>query len=114
MRAAARPSAVTVASVMAVAVFATLAASASQDSTSGSGSVGSGSGRGWPTMRVYAGLPQTLKYPAMSDHDLDTRLARVQGWIEAARRVVVLTGAGISTDSGIPDFRGPQGVWTKN
>ena len=34
--------------------------------------------------------------------------------IEAARRVVVLTGAGISTDSGIPDFRGPQGVWTRN
>ena len=34
--------------------------------------------------------------------------------MERARRVVVLTGAGISTDSGIPDFRGPEGVWTKN
>jgi NAD-dependent deacetylase len=34
--------------------------------------------------------------------------------LERARRVVVLTGAGISTDSGIQDFRGPQGLWTKN
>jgi NAD-dependent deacetylase len=41
-------------------------------------------------------------------------LDAVREWIDRARRVVVLTGAGISTDSGIPDFRGPQGVWTKN
>jgi NAD-dependent deacetylase len=38
----------------------------------------------------------------------------VRAWLEEARRIVVLTGAGISTDSGIPDFRGPQGLWTKN
>ncbi|MDQ6853346.1 MAG: NAD-dependent deacetylase, partial [Actinomycetota bacterium] len=45
---------------------------------------------------------------------VSTELDAVASWIRDARQIVVLTGAGISTESGIPDFRGPQGVWTKN
>lgn len=41
-------------------------------------------------------------------------IATVRRWVNEAKRIVALTGAGISTESGIPDFRGPQGVWTKN
>src|SRR2546423_11641936 len=44
----------------------------------------------------------------------DEAILTARRFIDEARRIVVLTGAGISTDSGIPDFRGPQGLWTRN
>lgn len=47
----------------------------------------------------------------LTDHGA---LDRARKMVEEAGAVSVLTGAGISTDSGIPDFRGPQGLWTKN
>ena len=45
---------------------------------------------------------------------MDQSLQLVRGWISEAKRIVVLTGAGISTESGIPDFRGPNGLWTRD
>jgi NAD-dependent deacetylase len=43
----------------------------------------------------------------------DALIDRLREMLEASRRVVVFTGAGISTESGIPDFRSPGGIWTK-
>src|ERR1700759_3056945 len=45
--------------------------------------------------------------------DLETGVARLREMIEAAAVVVPFTGAGISTECGIPDFRSPGGIWTK-
>ncbi|MFN0093698.1 MAG: SIR2 family NAD-dependent protein deacylase [Dehalococcoidia bacterium] len=46
--------------------------------------------------------------------DEQQAIEEAAGLLRGARRVVALTGAGISTESGIPDFRGPKGVWTRD
>ena len=44
---------------------------------------------------------------------MDTKIQTLAQWIYEARYPVFFTGAGISTESGLPDFRGPDGVWTR-
>ena len=46
--------------------------------------------------------------------DLETAISRLRALIDGARAVLPFTGAGISTECGIPDFRSPGGIWTKN
>ncbi len=46
--------------------------------------------------------------------DLETAIDELQGLVDGARVIVPFTGAGISTECGIPDFRSPGGLWTKN
>jgi NAD-dependent deacetylase len=46
--------------------------------------------------------------------DDDRKIARFAAMLSDARRAVIFTGAGISTGSGIPDFRSPGGLWAKN
>jgi NAD-dependent deacetylase len=57
--------------------------------------------------------PQDLG-PADAVVDDPAVVEQVARWMAATAAVAVLTGAGISTESGIPDFRGPQGLWTKD
>lgn len=45
--------------------------------------------------------------------ELEKRIETLARWMYEAKHLVVFTGAGISTESGIPDFRGPDGIWTR-
>lgn len=47
------------------------------------------------------------------DKDLDQRIQTLSQWLYESKYPVVFTGAGISTESGLPDFRGPDGLWTR-
>jgi mono-ADP-ribosyltransferase sirtuin 6 len=45
--------------------------------------------------------------------NLEERIEQLAQWMFEATYLVVFTGAGISTESGLPDFRGPDGIWTR-
>lgn len=49
----------------------------------------------------------------MRPPDLRERIRTLADWIFESRHIVIFTGAGISTESGLPDFRGPDGIWTR-
>jgi NAD-dependent deacetylase len=49
----------------------------------------------------------------MLSNTIQDRCRQVAGWLAAAQRAVIFTGAGMSTASGIPDFRSPGGIWFK-
>jgi len=51
--------------------------------------------------------------PSRVEQHVEQHVETIARWITAGKHVVAFTGAGISTDSGIPDYRGPDGVWTR-
>src|SRR3954469_24515431 len=55
------------------------------------------------SLPAFADIPSTPNNPT----------ERLADFLRASRRALIFTGAGVSTGSGIPDFRGPQGVWTR-
>lgn len=56
--------------------------------------------------RILAHFPE-------EELNMDAQLEKVAEWLGRAERCLVFTGAGVSTESGIPDFRSPGGVWSR-
>ena len=64
---------------------------------------------------VVSGSASPSSPPPIYDAAMDTldeSIDAARSLVDGAQAITVLTGAGISTDSGIPDFRGPNGLWT--
>ena len=57
--------------------------------------------------------PGTSRGPVSPDPQLESKILELAALVSSSRYLVAFSGAGISTESGIPDFRGPQGIWTK-
>ena len=64
--------------------------------------------------KAWRDYPSHMDRSEGSNYDITAVMQRIATAITRSDRIVVLSGAGISTESGIPDFRGPEGVWTKN
>ena len=52
-------------------------------------------------------------YSIAMTEDLRQRIETLAQWLDESQYLVVFTGAGVSTESGLPDFRGPDGLWTR-
>jgi NAD-dependent deacetylase len=73
-------------------------------------------GPGYQISRAVVGEVELRSLPGeymTKEQRREQQIEAIARWIINSKRIVAFTGAGISTDSGIPDFRGPNGVWTR-